>query len=166
MSGENPHVEGHGPPHAHAPETASIRGLFIALGGLLVLLAGVFIIVYWVLGGLQKIRPGIPPYSATVSAAPPPMAAGWIAPPQTLDQLRDQETAHLDGYAWVDRRAGVVQIPIERAMQLLPQRATPQSWAVAATTTAPARQPFLTPASRSSAAPPAASNATRPGGPP
>jgi len=37
--------------------------------------------------------------------------------------------AHLSGYGWVDRRAGVVHIPIERAIELVcaaPQAGQPQ----------------------------------------
>jgi hypothetical protein len=32
---------------------------------------------------------------------------------------------HLGGYAWVDRRAGIVRIPIERAMELVAGGASP-----------------------------------------
>jgi hypothetical protein len=42
-----------------------------------------------------------------------------------LRALRAEEEAKLTGYRWVDRKAGVVQIPIEQAMRLLadPKRA-------------------------------------------
>ena len=36
-----------------------------------------------------------------------------------LAALRAEEAAKLKGYHWVDRKAGVVRIPIERAMHLL-----------------------------------------------
>ena len=39
-----------------------------------------------------------------------------------IDQLRSTERAALDGYGWVDRDAGTVHIPIDRAMNLLVQR--------------------------------------------
>jgi hypothetical protein len=39
-----------------------------------------------------------------------------------IDQLRSTERAALDGYGWVDRDAGTVHIPIDRAMSLLVQR--------------------------------------------
>ena len=82
MSGVGPQADSHGPRHAHAPETASIRGLFITMVALVVVLGIVFVIVHWMLGDLQNIRPGIPPYSAAVGAKPPAMAAGWVTPPE------------------------------------------------------------------------------------
>jgi hypothetical protein len=36
-----------------------------------------------------------------------------------LEALRRAEAERLEGYGWVDRKAGVVHIPIERAMDLL-----------------------------------------------
>jgi hypothetical protein len=33
--------------------------------------------------------------------------------------LSDESTAQLEGYRWVDREAGTVAIPIERAMELV-----------------------------------------------
>jgi hypothetical protein len=44
------------------------------------------------------------------------------APVQDLQALRASEQSTLDGYGWVDRPAGVVRIPIARAMELLVQR--------------------------------------------
>lgn len=41
--------------------------------------------------------------------------------PLELDRLRALEEAQLRAYGWIDRAAGVVQIPIERAMDLLAQ---------------------------------------------
>jgi hypothetical protein len=39
-----------------------------------------------------------------------------------LARLRAEEDARLNGYGWVDKRAGVVRIPIERAMVLMVER--------------------------------------------
>ena len=43
-------------------------------------------------------------------------------PHADLAQLRAREQAQLDGYGWVDRGAGTVHIPIDRAMELFVQR--------------------------------------------
>jgi hypothetical protein len=37
---------------------------------------------------------------------------------QTLKELHDNETKQASKYGWVDQKAGVVQLPIERAMEL------------------------------------------------
>ena len=42
-----------------------------------------------------------------------------------LEQFRADEEAKLNSYGWVDRPAGVVRIPIERAMDLVAQRGLP-----------------------------------------
>jgi hypothetical protein len=42
-----------------------------------------------------------------------------------LDQIRVKEEDTLATYGWVDQKAGVVRIPIERAMDLIAQRGLP-----------------------------------------
>lgn len=44
------------------------------------------------------------------------------APAPDLRALREEKHAMLSGYRWLDRSAGVVQIPIDRAMQLMAAR--------------------------------------------
>lgn len=44
---------------------------------------------------------------------------------QNLDDARIKEEDILNSYGWMDEKAGVVHIPIERAMQLLEQRGLP-----------------------------------------
>lgn len=46
-------------------------------------------------------------------------------PSADLDALRRQEDAVLSTYGWVDEKAGVARIPIDRAMQLLVERGLP-----------------------------------------
>jgi protein SCO1/2 len=48
-----------------------------------------------------------------------------VAPLTDLQTLQATERARLDGYGWIDREAGVVRIPIERAMQLVVERGLP-----------------------------------------
>ena len=42
-----------------------------------------------------------------------------------LRQLHAREAEMLQGYAWVDRNAGAVRIPIERAMDLVVEKGLP-----------------------------------------
>ncbi|MCX6967149.1 MAG: hypothetical protein NTZ46_05105 [Verrucomicrobia bacterium] len=46
-------------------------------------------------------------------------------PPEDLAKFRQQQEAALNGYRWVDRKTGVVGIPIQRAMELLVQQGEP-----------------------------------------
>jgi hypothetical protein len=42
-----------------------------------------------------------------------------------LNDFRMQEADQLNSYGWVDEKAGVARIPIERAMQLIAERGLP-----------------------------------------
>jgi hypothetical protein len=75
-------------------------------------------------------------YSTHESLGPPPspLAAGPQIPPQPrleigehsdLERKRRAEEAILNTYGWVDRKAGIVRIPIDRAIELLAQRGLP-----------------------------------------
>jgi hypothetical protein len=48
-----------------------------------------------------------------------------ISPRLDLRDFRAQEDNQLNSYGWVDRRAGVVRVPIERAMELVLQKGLP-----------------------------------------
>ena len=48
-----------------------------------------------------------------------------LAPTEDLKKFREREDAELNTYGWIDRTAGVVRIPIERAMELVLQRGLP-----------------------------------------
>jgi hypothetical protein len=48
-----------------------------------------------------------------------------ISPAVDLKNFRAGEEAELNSYGWIDRTAGVVRIPVERAMDLLLQRGLP-----------------------------------------
>jgi hypothetical protein len=45
--------------------------------------------------------------------------------PNNLRSFREREDAALAGYGWVDKNAGTVRIPIERAKELLLERGLP-----------------------------------------
>jgi hypothetical protein len=55
----------------------------------------------------------------------PPEPRLQINPREDLSNLRSREDESLTSYGWVDRNAGVVRIPIERAMQLIVERGLP-----------------------------------------
>lgn len=48
-----------------------------------------------------------------------------IVPEVDLKDFRAREDTELNTYGWIDRTAGVVRIPIERAMELIAQRGLP-----------------------------------------
>jgi hypothetical protein len=62
------------------------------------------------------------PLAASRRQAPPEPRL-QTAPIEDLLKLREHEQSVLDTYGWVDREAGVVRMPIERAMELTLERA-------------------------------------------
>ena len=52
-----------------------------------------------------------------------------VRPSADFAKLHAQEQTELNTYGWVDKSAGVVRIPIERAMQLLVERGLPDTGA-------------------------------------
>lgn len=63
------------------------------------------------------------PQNETPDNLPKDMA--WKATPETrkayLADLRKKQSDQAANYGWVDQKAGVVQLPIERAMELIAQ---------------------------------------------
>jgi|GEM_PF-1862947 len=67
-----------------------------------------------------------------------------IAPAADLANLRATEQARLDSYGWIDQQAGIVHIPIDRAMELIVQRGLPAR-SPGSTSGTPAAQPTSVP---------------------
>lgn len=59
---------------------------------------------------------------------PEPFQAGprlQVSPAKDLQELRAMEERQLHSYRWVDPEAGIVSVPIERAMEILAERGLP-----------------------------------------
>lgn len=106
-------LESHSDEKLQSPAVATRPVLLLALGALLLLAAAI--------GGLQAVYY----WQVPVQHYPAPEAFPQprVAPRETdeLRQLEAKQKSRLEGYHWVDRQQGLVQIPIERAMQLLAQ---------------------------------------------
>jgi len=59
------------------------------------------------------------------AVAQPPGPRLQVTPGRDLVEQRAAETEQLDGYEWIDRDAGIVAIPVERAMDLVAERGLP-----------------------------------------
>ena len=59
-----------------------------------------------------------------------PSDLAWKATPaarkQALAALREKQAAQAGAYAWVDQKAGVVQLPVDRAMELVVEQYGPK----------------------------------------
>ncbi len=59
---------------------------------------------------------------AHMIASPPQLQ---ISPTDDYEKFRASEDAKLKSYGWIDKQAGIIRIPIERAMELIAQRGLP-----------------------------------------
>jgi hypothetical protein len=69
----------------------------------------------------------------------PPEPRLQTQPSADLAQLRHEEDQRLGSYKWIDQPQGIVQIPIDRAIDLLAERGLPKP---------PAAEPTATPQER------------------
>jgi len=110
----------------HERTDVSVRGVLLAAA----LLAAAGIVVQLVVGvqfaalrGARARESPPPPPLAAARPEGPPEPRLQTTPAEDLAQLRAREDTILDGYGWEDRAAGVVHIPIARAMELVAREA-------------------------------------------
>ena len=111
----------------HETRDAKITPIVLTGLGLALSVAIVGVVVFGIFHYLgahpaSSARPN--PMSADDSQVPP---APQIAehPAIEIQQLHDQEDRVLSTYGWTDKKAGVVRIPIDRAMELQLERGFP-----------------------------------------
>jgi len=117
-------------PHGNH-ERADVRVRPVALfgAGLVALIVLVLAVTYVMMQVLLERagEPGgsRPEFTIRGRSVAPPMTAGpsfQTDPARDLREFRAREQAALTSYGWVDRQAGRVRIPVERAMELLLER--------------------------------------------
>ena len=129
------HLPHAAPPQADNPEVehersdVNIRAIFGFAAGLLVVAVLIHFAV-WVLFRYFDAREGRTlsreyPLAATQGSREPPEPRLQVNPRQDLGDLRAREDRVLSSYAWVDKNAGVVRIPIDQAMKLTLERGLP-----------------------------------------
>ena len=104
-------------------EVADIDGRRTAwlAAGLVGALVVVALAAYAAHGFLRTGRASIQAPTQAIAATAPQLQT---APTLDLKALREEKGAMLDRYRWIDQGNGVVQIPIERAMQLAVERSS------------------------------------------
>ena len=118
----------------HETTDVSVRGLFAFTIGLFVLLVVILIglvVLDKVFGFVDRrvdehIERHEPGAASQVRLQPDydgPLLQ--VKPEEDLRWMHDHNEMDLDGYGWVDRQAGVVRLPIDRAMDLLGKRGIP-----------------------------------------
>lgn len=142
MSSHSTHSPSHG---AHDLETGNHEPDEIAFGGILkvgavltaVTLASYIVVlgVFWLFDRQAIANEPSPVYPMAVGLGErlPPEPRLQTVPKEDLRILIESQHQALEGYAWVDKNAGVVRIPIEQAMKLTLERGLPARAAAADT---------------------------------
>lgn len=114
-------------PGDHERTDANIRRIAFFAFGMVV----VAVLIHYALGWMMNIYSirqasvvgNTRPVSDTLSkSTQPPLQ---VNPAGEVEMLRAQEKDKLERYSWVDRKAGIVRIPIERAIELTVERGLP-----------------------------------------
>ena len=95
--------------------------------GLAIISAVVLVLMLWLqnffAAQTKSVTP--PPSPLAVQRQAPPAPRLQVIPEKDLHDVRVAEDSVLHSYGWIVRDAGVVRIPIERAMELTAQRGLP-----------------------------------------
>ena len=105
---------------------ASMRGLVLFAVGLAATLVLVFVGmvgVFHYFSRSQSLGPPASPFADVRTLPPQPRLQA--EPRLDLEHLHKHEDDLLNSYGWVDPKAGVIRIPIDRAMDLLLQKGLP-----------------------------------------
>src|SRR5450631_3104586 len=117
----------HSKPKDHAPavqrgheifdlDVSYVRWFLLVIVVLLIFTAAA---AFAMLGGFRIPHPANYVEPATGGSASAPFAILQRAPQDELHTYRLDKAAALEGYRWIDRSGGVVQVPNERAMELV-----------------------------------------------
>ena len=106
-------------------ETSDINARGVAWSG--VALAIIIAVIFFALRGLFGIFTSQHSSGAIAASihAPVPEPRLQVDEARDLSHLRQQEDSILNSYGWVDQKAAIVRIPIERAMDIVAQRGLP-----------------------------------------
>lgn len=113
-----PNGVGHELSDVHVPSL--VKGLIV----LAVLVVVSVLLMAWMFRGLAA-RSGEQPPAPLMAPQRvlPPTPRLQVNPTTDLVEMRATQQQRLSTYGWVDRKAGVVRIPVDRAMELMAQRA-------------------------------------------
>jgi hypothetical protein len=124
--------------HGHETRDANIRNLIVfGVGLALLVILGLVAsrAVFHFFAGRQGLGPPASPFENVRMLPPGPRLQ--VTAPQDLQHYKAAQDEILNSYGWVDQKAGIVRIPIDRAMDILLQKGLPVRGATSPKQTAP-----------------------------
>lgn len=113
----------------HETTDANLGGVERLIVGMAVFLALVFVLMWFLYSQLRSREAGRDVQPSPIAARQgdrlPPAPRLQTAPYDDLRAFRQAEQAELETFKWIDRQAGLAQIPIERAIEILGERGLP-----------------------------------------
>ena len=118
-------TEGHGQ-HEHEHSDIHIRPAALFGAGLAAFLVVAMLFLAWLYGYFSQHQPPSsvdPSPLAATTPQQPPEPRLQVSPAAHWREKQQADEQALNSYGWVDRPAGVVRIPIDRAIDLVAQEA-------------------------------------------
>jgi len=117
------HTVHHSPNGAgHEQSEVSVRLIVVSLGFLAI---GTFFVLLLVVGIFRYFYDTDKTAESRREGVVPPEPRIEVAPYEQYQRLKVQEDHILNSYAWVDQKAGVVRVPIDRAIDMLATKGLP-----------------------------------------
>jgi hypothetical protein len=115
------------PEHRHEQRDVSSRALILTMIAVLIIgaiLHGVIagITIYFAMRHRKEFAP---PSALSLIQQTPPEPRLQMSPEKDLAQMIVKEQELVNSYGWVDRKAGLVRIPVDQALNLVAQRGLP-----------------------------------------
>ena len=127
METKRPGPEGQRTPEQNYEHSdASVGGVIKAGAWLALLLAVVFLGMRWTFNQMSEMAPmGTAAAPFTDSRQMPPAPLLQVDPQKEIHDYCAAQAASLNSYAWRDSKAGIVQIPVDRAIELMVEHPLP-----------------------------------------
>jgi hypothetical protein len=112
--------------HDHERHDVNLRWMAYCGIALVVLLVGSAVLMWWLFDIFDSEPQRVDTPTRTAESQPlPPGPRLQASPVQDMQEMLATERRSLEHYAWVDPSAGVVRIPIERAMEWVATQGLP-----------------------------------------
>jgi len=119
----------HAGDHAARPgyehQDASPRGVTLAGIGLMILLVLSLAVVAGLFSLFRQRQVSAYGTGPTPTAIEPPAPRLQVDPAKDLQEVRATQQAQLSSYGWVNKGAGIIHMPIDRAMEIVADQGVP-----------------------------------------